>query len=101
MASKYRRYFAPITLAAVITATILVVQAGLSTSRRGDVASRQDRTTVTAHTVSRKAFYVVRAGDSLSGISVKTGVSLPALEALNPTVDPNALPTGQRLRLRR
>jgi LysM repeat protein len=95
------RYLGPIVLVGVIVATVLVVQAGLSNSPRTDAANRQDRATPTAHPASRKVFYVVQAGDSLSAISVKAGVSLPALEALNPTVDPNSLPTGRRLRLRR
>ncbi|MGA2930053.1 MAG: LysM domain-containing protein [Solirubrobacteraceae bacterium] len=43
----------------------------------------------------------MRAGDSLSTISVKTGVSIATLESLNPNVDPAALQTGQLLRLRR
>jgi LysM repeat protein len=95
------RYLAPIVLVAVIVATFLVVQAGLSDSPRTDAANRQDSATPTAHRASRRAFYVVQAGDSLSAISVKTGVSVPDLESLNPTIDPNALPTGERLRLRR
>jgi LysM repeat protein len=43
----------------------------------------------------------VHGGDSLSGIAVKTGIPLATLEALNPSVPPNALQNGQRLRLRR
>ncbi len=45
-------------------------------------------------------FYTVQAGDSLSTISVKTGVPVATLESLNPGVDPGALQTGQLLRLR-
>jgi LysM repeat protein len=44
---------------------------------------------------------VVKPGDSLSAISVKTHVSVATLEALNPGIDPNALQTGQRLTLRK
>jgi LysM repeat protein len=54
-----------------------------------------------AHERARPKFYVVRSGDSLSAIAVKTGVSQAALQALNPTLSPNSLQTGQRLRLRR
>ena len=49
----------------------------------------------------RTTFYIVQPNDDLSGISVKTGVSVHGLEALNPAVNPNALQSGQRLRLRR
>jgi LysM repeat protein len=43
----------------------------------------------------------VQAGDSLSSISAKTGISVADLESLNPGIDPNALQTGQRLILHR
>jgi hypothetical protein len=34
-------------------------------------------------------------------ISASTGVPLQTLESLNPAVNPNALQTGQRIRLQR
>ena len=45
-------------------------------------------------------YYVVKRGDSLSGISEKTGLPLDRLEELNPGVDPLALAPGKRLRLK-
>jgi hypothetical protein len=45
-------------------------------------------------------FYVVRRGDNLALIATRTGVSLEQLRALNPTLDPQGLVTGQRIRLR-
>ena len=95
------RYLAPVALVATVVATVVIVQDGLdshtATHARGltQVPSRP------RHTASTPATYVVQSGDSLSAISVKTGVSVPTLEALNPGVDPAALQTGQRLRLRR
>lgn len=44
-------------------------------------------------------YWTVRAGDTLAQISAKTGVSIAALQAYNPTVDPLALSPGQRLNL--
>lgn len=44
--------------------------------------------------------YTVAAGDSLSTIAEKTGVSVADLEQLNPDVDPAALIEGQELKLR-
>jgi len=44
--------------------------------------------------------YTVRAGDTASGIAEKTGVPVERLLDLNPDVDPQALQTGQRLKLR-
>ncbi len=46
-------------------------------------------------------YYVVRPGDSLDVIALRTGVALRAIEALNPGVSPNRLRPGQRLKLRR
>jgi hypothetical protein len=45
-------------------------------------------------------FYIVQPGDSLSLIAEKTGVSLERLQQLNPDIDPQLLPSGEKLRLR-
>ena len=42
----------------------------------------------------------VQAGDTLGGIAEKTGVSVETLQELNPNVDPQALTSGQRLKLK-
>jgi nucleoid-associated protein YgaU len=101
MARNLGRYAAPIALVAVIVTTVVVVRAGLATTPHSAPAHHADRSAVTLHAPPRKVFYVIQAGDTLSKISVQTGVSIPTLEALNRSVDPNALQTGQRLRLRR
>jgi LysM repeat protein len=44
--------------------------------------------------------YVVKEGDSLTAIAVKTGVPIETIEVLNPDVDPQALIPGQKLKLR-
>jgi LysM repeat protein len=41
----------------------------------------------------------VRPGDTLTQISLKTGLSIAQLEAFNPQADPNGLVPGQRLNL--
>ncbi len=86
---------------ATVVATYVVVHDGLVAKHK------PAHTHVAAHAPGLKApfkkatFYVVQPGDSLSRISVKTGLPVPTLESFNPNVDPNALQTGQRLRLRR
>jgi LysM repeat protein len=106
VARNVGRYLAPIALIVAIVATFLVVSSGLSTSagtstsHHSTAAHRSVHTAATVHATPPKVFYVVQSGDSLSTISVKTGVSVPTLETLNPSVNPNALQTGQRLRLR-
>lgn len=98
------RYLAPLALAVSITGTYLIVHATLSakssTARQTATISQRDRTGKSGHTSAPKKFYTVQAGDSLSAISVKTGVPIATLENLNPNVDPGALQTGQLLRLR-
>ncbi len=42
----------------------------------------------------------MRAGDTLALIAEQTGVSLAELRTLNPSLDPQGLVTGQRIRLR-
>jgi LysM repeat protein len=49
----------------------------------------------------RARFYTVRVGDTLTRIASRTGLTIERLQALNPRINPNALQTGQRLRLRR
>jgi spore germination protein YaaH len=44
--------------------------------------------------------YVVRTGDTIAAISVKTHVPQTRILALNPKVSPTALFIGERLRLR-
>jgi teichoic acid transport system ATP-binding protein len=63
-------------------------------------AAKKTATTPTAHKTGRRT-YVVRSGDTLSAISLDTGVTVEQLQALNPNVDVQALRVGQRLRLRR
>jgi LysM repeat protein len=97
------RYLAPIALAVAITATYLVVHATLGdkqTSAHSQAVIHSTSTATRTKPVNRARSYTVRHGDTLSGISAKTGVPLPTLETLNPNVNPNALQTGQRLRLR-
>jgi hypothetical protein len=99
-ARKPGRYLAPLALLAVILATVLVVRAGLAHAHHTPAPTAAAGFVSTHRVLSRRRSYVVHAGDSLSAISLKTGVSIGELEALNPTVDPNALQAGQRLRLR-
>lgn len=95
------RLVAPLALLAAAVAVVIVVQA----SRRDSSASSAPGPTRTVATQpARRAraaprSYVVQAGDTLSLIADETGVSLETILRLNPDVDPNALQTGQRLKL--
>lgn len=43
--------------------------------------------------------YTVKSGDTMSRIAKVNGVSLKALKAANPTIDPNHIVVGQKLKL--
>ena len=47
-----------------------------------------------------KATYTVKVGDTLGGIADKTGVPVEKLLELNPDLDPQALVSGQKVKLR-
>ena len=44
--------------------------------------------------------YIIKTGDTLATIAQKTGVSVSRIQELNPNIDPQALVSGQRLKLR-
>ncbi len=93
------RYLAPIALVAVIAGTYVVVHAGLKT--KSPPAQHARHTSKLRGRYAKDSHYTVHAGDSLTSIATRTGLSVHTLESLNPNVDPNSLQTGQRLRLRR
>jgi LysM repeat protein len=96
------RLAAPLALLAAAVAVVVVVASSRSTST-SSTPSLSTRTAITqpARSSSRTAprAYVVKAGDTLTVIADKTGVTLDEILRLNPDVDPNALQTGERLRL--
>jgi LysM repeat protein len=52
-----------------------------------------------ARRAKKRGVYIVQAGDNLYTIASRTGIPIETLSALNPTADPQALVTGQRIRL--
>ena len=44
--------------------------------------------------------YIVKTGDTLGSISETTGVPVEKLQELNPELDPQALVSGQKIKLR-
>ena len=95
------RVAAPLALLAALVAVVVVVQASGSDSPTDNHTATRTAVTQPVRQARRAAprFYVVKAGDTLTVIADETGVSLETIERLNPQVDPQALQTGQRLRL--
>lgn len=107
-ARRPSRYLAPIALLAAAAAITLVVKDHVNAHSRAsttntNTGSLLQSTRQVQHQSHRRArkFYTVRAGNTLSGISQKTGVSIQTIERFNRGLNPSALQTGQRLRLRR
>jgi LysM repeat protein len=61
---------------------------------------RAARRRVRTRTAAVSSVYIVRTGDTLGGIAQRTGVPVTRLQELNPTLDPQALVSGQRIKLR-
>ena len=104
------RLLAPIALVAFAFALIIVVaSSGTSEDSDGNsdrVSRQQDAPTATTPGDSLTeprvggTFYTVKTGDTLGGIAETVGVSITRLQELNPELDPQALVSGQKIRLR-
>ncbi len=93
---------APLALVAALIAVVVVVQAsrpGSSDTSGASTATQRTTTQQRPPARARPRVYVVEAGDTLTAVAERTGVPLAEIQRLNPDVDPNALQTGQRLRL--
>ena len=97
---KPARLAAPLALLAAAVAIVVVVQASRSSSSSDSASTTRTAVTRTVrHARTAPRVYVVKAGDTLTVIADKANVSLETIQRLNPDVDPNALQTGQRLKL--
>lgn len=99
------RILAPVALLAVTIAVIMVISA--STDDESDGRARGDgdqrgteRTTTRPDRDRPPKTYVIEQGDSLIAIAGEFGLTVERIERLNPDVDPQALVTGQELKLR-
>ena len=74
-----------------------------SSSKNGNETTQRSTpsktTTRETSATKRRRSYTVKSGDTLSAISVKTGVSLATIERLNPKLDADTLHAGQKVRL--
>jgi LysM repeat protein len=104
------RYLAPIALVAFALALLIVVTTSgggddggassppAATGHRNTTGGTRGPTTTTPTRIPR--VYAIKPGDNLSTIADKTGVTVERIQELNPDIDPQALVTGQRLKLR-
>ncbi|HZA89498.1 MAG TPA: LysM domain-containing protein [Solirubrobacterales bacterium] len=100
------RLLAPIAIIVVAAAVLFVVATSIPDSNsddgnrggggRGGGGGKGAKTERT-----EGKFYTVEPGDSLTSIADKTGVPVERLLLLNPNLDPQALISGERVKLRR
>lgn len=97
------RILAPLSLVACAVAVLVIVNnnnAGEGDSRStSPPAATSTVTTSKPSTKKTRKSYIVKPGDVLSSIAIKTGVSLDTLIRLNPNVDAQTLHAGQKLKL--
>jgi LysM repeat protein len=101
------RWLAPVALITCAVAVYAVVDntllkddsASTSTDSTQQTTSTKSTSKKGAKKSKRRRAYVVKSGDTLSAISIKTGVSLVTIQRLNPKLDADTLHAGQRVRL--
>ena len=100
---SHARLLAPIALvicAIALFAILLSSGGGDGGTDRAPTAKKQTTTTQPRPKTVVRSSYTVKTGDTLEKIAVKTGVTVATLEELNPQLDPQALVTGQKIKLR-
>ena len=97
------RFLAPLALVVFVVALLMILRAGGNDQSGEEPASSSNKPAATATATPKpkrkRKVYVVKPGDTPSGIAEKTGVSLEQLEEANPDLDPQLLAPGQRIRI--
>ena len=103
------RWLAPVALITCAVAVYAVVDNTLLKDDSASSGNGSTHQTTSKKTTSKKGAkarkrrraYVVKSGDTLSAISIKTGVSMLTIKRLNPKIQADTLHAGQRVRLSR
>lgn len=109
-ASSPSRMLAPAALLVAVVAVALIVlgSGGSDGDPKGETSTTGQRTATSATSVGSgearrpraRTTYTVRPGDNLGVIAEKTNVDVERLQELNPSLDPQALVAGQKIKLR-
>ena len=110
------RFLAPLALIIALVAFLAIVTSSggggrttssdtsastaTSSARTSKGGAKSTTTAAKKKSPAARRFYTIQAGDTFGAIADKTGVSVDTLQSLNPDVDPHAMTTGQRIRLR-
>jgi LysM repeat protein len=113
------RWLAPLALVAAAVALLVILSSsstdqpaqdsaplapettGTATSERHATTTTSTAATTTTPTgpTSTEKTYTVQAGDYLSTVSEKTGLSVDRLRELNPGLDANSMTVGEEIKL--
>jgi hypothetical protein len=100
------RLLAPVALALFALALVVVIVTSNASDDDGGRDAAGERSSVRRPATTgrgprpRRATYTVKVGDTLGAIAETTGVSVERLQELNPELDPQALVSGQKIKLR-
>ena len=100
------RVLAPLALLVCTVAFFAILlssgsgEEGDKTSAASTTDKKSSKTTKSKRRASRSSTYTVKTGDTLGGIAAKVNLSVEQLQTLNPELDPQALISGQKIKLR-
>jgi LysM repeat protein len=101
-------YGAPAAFLLLVTIAVLLIKSGLSghdtvatTTQRlsRSTPTRTAATTTTNTTSAASRYYTIQPGDTLGAIAIREHTTVAGLLQLNPGIDPQALHSGQRIRV--
>ena len=79
-------------------AVLLIAAVAIRLTTSATVGTSLASATTSTHATQK--FWVIHAGQTLGLVAAATGLSVAAIEQLNPYADPGELIPGQRIRLR-
>ena len=101
--SSSARLAAVLALAAACVVLIVVVSTSLGGGDSGGEGNSSDESQQQVRLNERgepQKLYIVKPGDTLSTIAEKVNVPVEELQRLNPDIDPQALNSGERVKIR-
>jgi LysM repeat protein len=100
--NQFVRAFAVLALIAalVLVGVVIATSGGGSDGDGGNGDSHKTHVSKAGQSAVKKGVWIVHSGDTLGAISLKTGIDVTTLQALNPDIDPQTLIEGQRIALR-
>ena len=101
--NQFVRVFAVLALIAAFALVVVVIASSNGGSGDGGSGGSQVKSngpTKRGRAAISRGAWIVRAGDTLGGISQQTGIAVDTIIQLNPNLDPQVLLEGQRIALR-